>query len=101
MSVFFFSSRRRHTRFKCDWSSDVCSSDLSDTGSIQAGQEFRIGVLYRIEPGWHIYWKYPGDAGIPTTIAWQVPKGFVVHDLQWPIPNREKELGDLEEFAYS
>src|SRR5260370_23359532 len=27
-SVFFFSSRRRHTRFKCDWSSDVCSSDL-------------------------------------------------------------------------
>src|SRR5260370_2202620 len=26
--MFFFSSRRRHTRFKCDWSSDVCSSDL-------------------------------------------------------------------------
>src|SRR3989475_7344098 len=29
---FFFSSRRRHTRFDCDWSSDVCSSDLKDTG---------------------------------------------------------------------
>src|SRR5260370_28414201 len=28
LSIFFFSSRRRHTRFKCDWSSDVCSSDL-------------------------------------------------------------------------
>src|SRR2546430_5375311 len=28
---FFFSSRRRHTRFDCDWSSDVCSSDLADT----------------------------------------------------------------------
>src|SRR2546430_6040527 len=27
--VFFFSSRRRHTRFDCDWSSDVCSSDLN------------------------------------------------------------------------
>src|SRR5260370_6573439 len=27
-AFFFFSSRRRHTRFKCDWSSDVCSSDL-------------------------------------------------------------------------
>src|SRR2546430_12490942 len=27
---FFFSSRRRHTRFDCDWSSDVCSSDLGD-----------------------------------------------------------------------
>src|SRR5260370_14972293 len=30
---FFFSSRRRHTRFKCDWSSDVCSSDLSHAAS--------------------------------------------------------------------
>src|SRR5882762_126103 len=29
---FFFSSRRRHTRFKCDWSSDVCSSDLEAGG---------------------------------------------------------------------
>src|SRR2546430_17639355 len=28
--IFFFSSRRRHTRFDCDWSSDVCSSDLSE-----------------------------------------------------------------------
>src|SRR2546427_13176533 len=29
MFFFFFSSRRRHTRFDCDWSSDVCSSDLA------------------------------------------------------------------------
>src|SRR5260221_4879192 len=29
LSYFFFSSRRRHTRSLCDWSSDVCSSDLS------------------------------------------------------------------------
>src|SRR5260370_25231757 len=33
-SSFFFSSRRRHTRFKCDWSSDVCSSDLRDTSVV-------------------------------------------------------------------
>src|SRR5882762_104583 len=32
--AFFFSSRRRHTRFKCDWSSDVCSSDLPDDARI-------------------------------------------------------------------
>src|SRR2546430_10429792 len=38
--VFFFSSRRRHTRFDCDWSSDVCSSDLGlllDLGYLSAG----------------------------------------------------------------
>src|SRR5438034_11769845 len=37
-SIFFFSSRRRHTRSLCDWSSDVCSSDLVAGGS-------RIGGL--------------------------------------------------------
>src|SRR2546430_12541936 len=31
LRLFFFSSRRRHTRFDCDWSSDVCSSDLGET----------------------------------------------------------------------
>src|SRR5947207_11627057 len=33
---FFFSSRRRHTRSLCDWSSDVCSSDLALAGGLQA-----------------------------------------------------------------
>src|SRR6266567_4246858 len=33
-SCFFFSSRRRHTRFDCDWSSDVCSSDLLGAGRL-------------------------------------------------------------------
>src|SRR5438270_2824159 len=33
---FFFSSRRRHTRFDCDWSSDVCSSDLPPEEAIKA-----------------------------------------------------------------
>src|SRR2546430_6645758 len=33
--MFFFSSRRRHTRFDCDWSSDVCSSDLKGADSAQ------------------------------------------------------------------
>src|SRR5690242_21498462 len=39
-SFFFFSSRRRHTRLTCDWSSDVCSSDL--VGSDEALTEYRI-----------------------------------------------------------
>src|SRR5207237_5997224 len=46
---FFFSGRRRHTRFKCDWSSDVCSSDLrfywSDglmSGRVSKGETWRF-----------------------------------------------------------
>src|SRR5256886_12073637 len=41
---FFFSSRRRHTRFDCDWSSDVCSSDLEKKGgmSYESAQDPRL-----------------------------------------------------------
>src|SRR5256886_3853464 len=38
--VFFFSSRRRHTRFDCDWSSDVCSSDLLPSVFARVHQRF-------------------------------------------------------------
>src|SRR2546430_10112938 len=36
MALFVFSSRRRHTRFDCDWSSDVCSSDLTATAQFDS-----------------------------------------------------------------
>src|SRR2546430_3256407 len=43
---FFFSSRRRHTRFDCDWSSDVCSSDLRSLAA-EAGRIARLGATAR------------------------------------------------------
>src|SRR6266478_992576 len=51
---FFFSSRRRHTRFDCDWSSDVCSSDLVKAGTdfvvydAKTGEEITRSVLTQI-----------------------------------------------------
>src|SRR5256886_13541639 len=63
LAFFFFSSRRRHTRFDCDWSSDVCSSDLNraeisnDTGTYKtlmivgngsAGQGRRVSIWDRL-----------------------------------------------------
>jgi thiol:disulfide interchange protein len=74
---------------------------LTDTATVQAGQKFHVGVLYKIEPDWHIYWKYAGDSGIPTEIQWDLPPGFQAGPLQWPLPGRHKEPGDLEVFAYS
>src|SRR6266481_96727 len=38
---FFFSSRRRHTRWNCDWSSDVCSSDLRTVGRVRSACDIR------------------------------------------------------------
>src|SRR6266567_5887572 len=47
MIFFFFSSRRRHTRFDCDWSSDVCSSDLV----VKVYREMQAGTHPAIEVG--------------------------------------------------
>src|SRR5690606_41083282 len=44
--VFFFSSRRRHTRFSCDWSSDVCSSDLRSCRKINPATSW--GSVHRL-----------------------------------------------------
>src|SRR5256886_12621770 len=60
MIFFFFSSRRRHTRFDCDWSSDVCSSDLINLeiakgeivfvcGASGAGKSTLLKLLFRQE----------------------------------------------------
>src|SRR2546430_13712595 len=46
-TIFFFSSRRRHTRFDCDWSSDVCSSDLHDAEDL--AQETFLRALRRFD----------------------------------------------------
>src|SRR5260370_35994186 len=48
--VFFFSSRRRHTRFKCDWSSDVCSSDLDSNSVMLEALVRRDGGEPRVAP---------------------------------------------------
>src|SRR5437016_6842347 len=46
---FFFSSRRRHTRLVSDWSSDVCSSDLSSNGVVVAVETRQTGVIQLAE----------------------------------------------------
>src|SRR5690606_40379366 len=51
-TIFFFSSRRRHTRFSRDWSSDVCSSDLSPrTRPRSAGPDLLVGVAEPADRG--------------------------------------------------
>src|SRR2546430_8131364 len=57
---FFFSSRRRHTRFDCDWSSDVCSSDLQAVGRLRARQ--LVGRQLGVELARHVVAHLSGTA---------------------------------------
>jgi thiol:disulfide interchange protein DsbD len=59
-----------------------------------------IGVRFRLEPGWHIYWKNPGDAGQPPSVSWQLPPGGRAADFEWPAPERIP-LDMLVNYGYS
>jgi hypothetical protein len=49
---------------------------VSDTASLEPGSTVRVGVLFEMEPGWHVYWKNPGDSGLATEVLLEPPVGF-------------------------
>jgi DsbC/DsbD-like thiol-disulfide interchange protein len=61
---------------------------LSDTSTISAGHEFTVGLQFKMERGWHIYWENPGDSGEPPHVSWQLPKGLAAGDILWPAPRK-------------
>jgi len=63
-------------------------------------QSFLVGVHLQIEPSWHIYWKYPGDAGMATSVKWKLPDGFAVSELMWPTPIGFEQAGQIQGFGY-
>jgi DsbC/DsbD-like thiol-disulfide interchange protein len=59
---------------------------IADTAEVEAGSRFRVGVRFEIEDGWHIYWRYPGGAGLATAIDFELPEDFAAGPLRWPLP---------------
>ncbi len=45
-------------------------------------------MLFDLEQGWHVYWVNPGDAGDPPRIQWELPAGFRVGEVRWPVPSQ-------------
>ena len=74
---------------------------FADASAVAAGQPFKVGVLFRIAPEWHIYWKYPGDAGLATAVTLELPKGFAAGELQWPLPQSFPQPGDVAGYGYT
>jgi thiol:disulfide interchange protein DsbD len=57
------------------------------------------GLYFKLESGWHVYWKNPGDAGEPPHIKWTLPQGITAGAIHYPIPKR-LPLGPLMDFGY-
>ncbi len=62
--------------------------------------ELDAGVQLRLTPGWHTYWRTPGDAGIPPTIDWRGSQNLAGATIAWPAPSRLAPLAGLETQGY-
>jgi thiol:disulfide interchange protein DsbD len=72
----------------------------ADAASLPPGGTVTVGVLLRMDPGWHTYWENSGEAGLPTRIAWTLPDGFSAGAIEWPLPHKYVEAGDVMTFGY-
>ncbi len=61
---------------------------IAESLELKPGVALSAGLHMTLEPGWHVYWKNPGDAGLPVRLTWTMPPGFSVDSLQWPTPER-------------
>jgi hypothetical protein len=91
------------TQYKVAWAEEavnpISAIVVLDPKEIAAG-EFQIGINFKIEPGWHLYWRYPGDTGLPTDVKFNLPPGASASDLQWPTPIKFVQAGGLVGIGY-
>ena len=83
-------------------SSRVSVRLVANVEAVAPGQTFMVGVLMKMAPGWHTYYREPGDSGLATSIQWELPKEFTapVSELQWPEPMKESETGGFKVNVY-
>ena len=59
-----------------------------------------VAIRQTIQPGWHTYWRNPGDSGGATTLDWSLPAGVEADPIVWPLPQRQR-LQTLMNYGYS
>jgi len=79
---------------------NVQVSLVSEVTGVEAGKPFWVMLRQEIRPGWHTYWRNPGDSGAPTEITWDLPAGYSAGEIQWPFPERIT-YGPLVNFGYN
>ena len=58
-------------------------------------ENFYIALDFNLQPGWKIYWRQPGDSGMPPNLDYKNSKNLKSLDLKWPFPKKEYEAANL------
>jgi DsbC/DsbD-like thiol-disulfide interchange protein len=79
------------------WDGDARSAARLIAGSRPAGAAapLRAGIEIRLKPGWHTYWRYPGDAGVPPQFDFARSQNVKQAVVLWPAPQRLVEDGGV------
>jgi DsbC/DsbD-like thiol-disulfide interchange protein/cytochrome c biogenesis protein CcdA len=64
------------------------AAELIAAGPVIPGEPLELALLFRPEPGWHGYWKNPGDAGLGLQLRWQLPDGWQAGEPLYPVPHK-------------
>ncbi len=73
---------------------------LAERTQIAPGEEIWIALEQSIAPGWHTYWKNPGDSGLAPVLAWELPDNFTIGKIHWPVPSKFS-YNDITDYGYN
>lgn len=72
---------------------------IAESATVGDKAELQIGLHFKLEPGWHIYWRNPGDAGYPPKLDWSKSENVGLTNFYWPAPLRFSQSG-IETIGY-
>lgn len=85
--------------FAAEHSGHATADWISSSTSFQPGKPVQTAIRMVLEPGWHTYWSNPGEAGMKPKVTWDLPEGWSVGEISFPVPH-SFSTGGLAGYGY-
>lgn len=72
---------------------------FAETEAVAPGGALHLAFAQELQSGWHVYWKNPGDSGLPLEFSWTLPEGASAGAIDYPAPHR-LPIGPLLNFGH-
>lgn len=80
--------------------SPLVTVSLHAAAPAHKGEPHILAARFTVAPGWHIYWRNPGDSGLKTDVQWKLPRGFSPSAVAYQTPTRFKGTAGAENYGY-
>lgn len=73
---------------------------LLEAGALKPGERAELAIIFEIDDEWHLYWRNPGDSGLPPDVRLNLPAGITAGAPRWPAPHRLVEAGLILDYVF-